>query len=420
MDTLRQAQGNKFRECGVWHRRVASETMGSIYMKIGKANATVDFPEGYWTSELMARQLEQAITVFEASHPGCQGLFQFDNSANHGTFAEDALCATRMQLKPGGKQPLMRATMFKKKDADGAWQDIPQQMVFAVGDTVSHAFTYESSNVKKAYPAQHVVVAGDGIVGIAKGLRQVLSERGLWREKLKLKYAREGRVETLDTFGKWQAWTVPNLQANLDARKLPVSGSKPELVARIRLYLAANGGLDVLDPALRMDEAAIQATDVHAGDACCATYVMGKEADFAGQQGRLEEMLISRGHLCIFVPKFHPELNFIERMWGRSKHCLRVTCDGSLPGLWERFPRTFHTEWQPLSLVRKYSRKSWVWMAAYDSGAHATCDKALNFVKSISKCHRDTAPDGVQASLEAHVQSDPDLSRCAKAWFWLA
>jgi transposase len=30
-----------------------------------------------------------------------------------------------------------------------------------------------------------------------------------------------------------------------------------------------------------------------------------------------------RGHHCLFLPKFHPELNFIERYWAIIKHWLR-------------------------------------------------------------------------------------------------
>ena len=40
---------------------------------------------------------------------------------------------------------------------------------------------------------------------------------------------------------------------------------------------------------------------------------MSKQPDFQGQRGRLQEKVKATGNLVIFYPKFHCELNFIER-----------------------------------------------------------------------------------------------------------
>ena len=40
---------------------------------------------------------------------------------------------------------------------------------------------------------------------------------------------------------------------------------------------------------------------------------MGKQLDFQAQRGRLQEEVEATGNLVIFYPKFHCELNFIER-----------------------------------------------------------------------------------------------------------
>ena len=42
---------------------------------------------------------------------------------------------------------------------------------------------------------------------------------------------------------------------------------------------------------------------------------------------------MSRGHYCIFLPKYHPELNFIERYWSRVKWYARQKCDQTKDGL---------------------------------------------------------------------------------------
>ena len=64
---------------------------------------------------------EKAIPIFNAIHPGCVAVFAFDNSSGHSVFAADALLAHKMNLGPGGKQPIMRPGMFNGQ---------PQSMVF--------------------------------------------------------------------------------------------------------------------------------------------------------------------------------------------------------------------------------------------------------------------------------------------------
>jgi len=40
---------------------------------------------------------------------------------------------------------------------------------------------------------------------------------------------------------------------------------------------------------------------------------MSLEPDFLAQKGAIAEIIEKAGHKCIFYPKFHCELNFIER-----------------------------------------------------------------------------------------------------------
>ena len=45
---------------------------------------------------------------------------------------------------------------------------------------------------------------------------------------------------------------------------------------------------------------------------CCMAQLMSKQDDFRLQKPQLEEKITGRGHLCVFLPKFHCELNPIE------------------------------------------------------------------------------------------------------------
>lgn len=45
---------------------------------------------------------------------------------------------------------------------------------------------------------------------------------------------------------------------------------------------------------------------------CCMARLLSRQDDFCDQISLLEEFIVSKGHLCIFLPKFHCELNPIE------------------------------------------------------------------------------------------------------------
>lgn len=114
-------------------------------LKYGKDN--------YWDGNKMTDQtINLATRIFPYAYPGCQALFAFDNASNHACFAENALLARKMNLGAGGKQPVMR---------DGYHSTIPQPQFMT-------------------FPEDHPEVL---LCGKPKGLKQVLTERGLWRNQ---------------------------------------------------------------------------------------------------------------------------------------------------------------------------------------------------------------------------------------------
>ena len=164
--------------------------------------------------------MKRAIPIFEAIHPNCIAVFAFDNSQGHSMYASDALIAHKMNLNPGGKQPLMRATTFN---------GTRQEMV---------------------YPLNYHV---ESLRGKAKGLKVVLEERGLWPGGRLLAKCKE------------------------ECRR----------------------------------------------DDCCAQRIMSLQEDFKAQKPLLQETIENLGHKCIFYPKFHCELNYIEYFWGAAKRYCR-------------------------------------------------------------------------------------------------
>lgn len=57
---------------------------------------------------------------------------------------------------------------------------------------------------------------------------------------------------------------------------------------------------------------------------CCARQILFCQPDFKNQKSELEEIAMDCGHIVVFYPKFHCELNFIEMCWGRAKFTYRM------------------------------------------------------------------------------------------------
>jgi hypothetical protein len=61
----------------------------------------------------------------------------------------------------------------------------------------------------------------------------------------------------------------------------------------------------------------------------CARCILSEQPDFKNQKSGLVEMYEDYNrehgteHECIFLPKFHPELNPIERCWSKMKWYIR-------------------------------------------------------------------------------------------------
>ena len=96
---------------------------------------------GYGGASVNMHQIDKAVKIAEFKYPKTDGwchVWIFDHSSCHAAMAEDALDVKKMNVNAGGKQRKMR---------DGWWGGQPQAMNFALG--------------------------------IPKGLRRVLEERGV-------------------------------------------------------------------------------------------------------------------------------------------------------------------------------------------------------------------------------------------------
>ena len=164
-------------------------------LRIGKQN------EGYWDSDDFLIQVEDVLDVMEAWFPEHQILMEVDHSSGHDKFKPDGLNVNNMSAGVGGKtQRKLRTSMDltaeclgphpavvklpgatsggrnkRKKKAEIDVKLKPgdaQPMVFQPGDPP---------------PFEHLDWTEEQYVGKAKGINQVLFERGLWDPSIKYK-----------------------------------------------------------------------------------------------------------------------------------------------------------------------------------------------------------------------------------------
>ena len=85
---------------------------------------------------------------------------------------------------------------------------------------------------------------------------------------------------------------------------------------------------------------------------CCATTILQSKKDFKEQKGMLQELVESTGDSAIFYPKFHCELNFIERFWYAAKYYTRENCGYTLDDLRKTIPPAFQSV--PVATINRH------------------------------------------------------------------
>ncbi|RPA71955.1 hypothetical protein BJ508DRAFT_245125 [Ascobolus immersus RN42] len=241
------------------------------YLEYGNGN--------WWTGDKMVDQtIQEVLPIFKLAFPGCDALFAFDNASNHSSYAADALVAARMNLNPGGANVPKMRDGFVHREKQMGWT---QPMQFGDGDP-------------------RITMRG-----LPKGIKQVLSERGLW------------------------PGTGRNILGDVFRADCPTSHGRPGCPS------------DPEDP----DTGKVVGK-------CCARTLLANQKDFRSQRGKLEEMVTARGHKIIFYPKFHCELNFIERYWASVKAYTREHCTYDIQGLRKNLPAAIHSV--PVETIYRY------------------------------------------------------------------
>jgi len=179
-----------------------------------------------------------------------------------------------MNRYPGGKQPRMRDTVIPGTDQ-------VQSMVF---------------------PDDHKGVDKDGepVAGKPKGMEQVLAERGLLSVLEAAAKSRGGKVVGVCKLCRASQAERERVAREAKSRQAEIEGLEPGCLARFGV-----SKLDERDGNRPVD--------------CCMQRLLSLQDDFRSEKPLLQLIIEGAGHTCLFLPKFHCELNPIELVWGQAK-----------------------------------------------------------------------------------------------------
>lgn len=130
---------------------------------------------------------------------------------------------------------------------------------------------------------------------------------------------------------------------------------------------------------------------------CCAQKIMSLQPDFRAQKSLIAETIEAEGHKCIFYPKFHCELNYIEYFWGAAKHYCRVNCDYTWEGLKRTVPEALASV--DLKTIRRFARRAQRYMSAYRNDLTL---KTAEYAVKKYKSHR-RIPHGVTIDIDREM-----------------
>ena len=119
------------------------------------------------------------------------------------------------------------------------------------------------------------------------------------------------------------------------------------------------------------------------GGGCCARRVLEAERGFQDQKGRLQEEVEALGYRVLLYPKFHCELNFIERYWCRAKWFARENCGYDLEALKTTVPEALASVTN--ASIRGFNRLAVRTIDAYSAGL---CYGTEEFKHNVYRSHR--------------------------------
>ena len=112
--------------------------------------------------------------------------------------------------------------------------------------------------------------------------------------------------------------------------------------------------------------------------------ILAGHDDFKNEKCHVDTVLTDCGHTCVFIPKFHCELNPIERVWSQSKRYTRAHCDYTIASLQRNIPLALQSV--SAENIANYVRRCRNYMFAYLEGSAVgvELEEKIKLYKSVS------------------------------------
>ena len=280
-----------------------SETIGRLKLSDDQIADQLNRPEGHhlpafearkvtypgkgfdpwWDLPQLIEQVKIAIKIFDYTHPNCVAIFTFDRSSAHEGFAEDALNINNMNINPAGKQRKMHDTYIPLSNPGPA-----------PGEEDTRGCVQ-----RMTFPDNH---PDPKLRGQAKGIRAVLQERKSVWDKLESSC----RQRKTNVVGKCASCAKSQKHKDAERRVAFVEATGEEDAASAE------------DIALADSDTPPAPDDSH--EWCCMHRVLALQEDFRSEKPLIQLLIDGAGHICLFLPRFHCELNPIEMLWGYGKY----------------------------------------------------------------------------------------------------
>ena len=240
--------------------------------------------DAWWDLPQLINQIKLAISIFDVTHPHCIAVFTFDRSSAHEGFAENALNVNNMNIGPGGNQRRLRDTIIPFSNPDPA-----------PGEEDTHGQVQHM-----CYSEDH---ADPKLKGKPKGMRVVLQERkSIWDKLSALYLKRTGKTNVV---GRCASCSKSQLHKDADRRAVLAESTAHE--DNTAMDDARNGP---------------ETSSTPDNDWCCIYRVLSQQEDFCSEKPLIQTVIEGAGHICLFLPRFHCELNPIEMLWGYGKYSM--------------------------------------------------------------------------------------------------